>query len=148
MRRRHPRYCIASETGSISPLLLPKSEDAIAKDMRDWSDELHDRMTAKEAAKKLMGLYYEIADANPEFKDLDEPKNLDDVIHHIHGVVSKFNVDDINFYTGLDWPGRAAYNQKNRASYDAIAKAAKRSGTGWMMSPKTIERAKKELKLK
>lgn len=147
---------------------MPGNPDEIGYNIEKWSDQLENKKTADKASDNLISLYKKILKLNPELKDLGEPKSWDNILDFCRGTLSKFNLDDIKFYSNLGWDDRMKYNVGNRdlsnkinqtAQKIALAKIKKGSDdlekfnphsfqVQWVMSPKTIERVKKELKMK
>ena len=126
---------------------MPGDPDEIGYYIEKWSDELENKKTADKASDNLIGLYKTILELNPELKGLGEPKSWDNILDFCRGPLSKFNLDDIKFYAELPWNDKVMYNRKNQPIMDEIHKI---TGTQvqWVMSPTTIERVKKELKMK
>jgi hypothetical protein len=123
---------------------LPLEADEAGYKIGKWSDELESKKLQKKAADNLMKFLRALLDLNPELAELGEPKSWDNVIDFCRGAISKFNLNDIKFYSSLGWDDRLQYNRKNRPLMDQFEK---KFGvpTGWVMSPTTIKRAKKNL---
>lgn len=129
---------------------LPDSADNVAfklSELFDGLDNKNPKKKQEESAKGLIQLYHELLELNPEMEKFGEPESWMQINDIISGMVSKFNFDDIDFYSNLDWNGKLAYNVKNRKNYDAIMNASQKT-TGWVLSPTTITRVKKELNIK
>jgi len=126
---------------------LPCSPEEAANKVDKWSDDLDVKSKAEKAGGELIKFFQKLVHDNPDLKDLGEPKSWLNIIDFCYGAISKFNVDDIKFYANLDWNDKLKYNMSNRALQDKIESKTK-SSIGWVMSPTTIERVKKELKMK
>jgi hypothetical protein len=129
---------------------LPGTPDEIADKLEklfDGLDTKNPKKTQEESANGLMSLYLDLLELNPEMEKFGKPVSWMEINDIISGMVSKFNFDDIKFYSKLGWDDKMAYNMKNRANYDAIMNASQKT-TGWVLSPTTIARVKKELNIK
>ena len=128
---------------------IPTEADKFAATLRKLYDDLEEANKEKgeKIASDIIELYKKVAEMNPAMKELGDPKSWQNIYDFLQGVNSKFNIDDIKFYSGLGWDERAEYNIKNRSTSDAISAKAD-AVIGWVMSPTTIERVKKELKMK
>jgi hypothetical protein len=126
---------------------IPGTPDEVAQKLKDLFDDLEKKNKAKKAADSVIELYKEFLKLNPEMQELEEPTSWLNLYDYMHGAISKFNIDDINFYANMDWDDRVKYNMSNRKLMDDIAKKAGVDGTGWVMSPTTVARVKKELKM-
>lgn len=126
---------------------LPLTADQAAEKIFKWSDDLDVKSKAEKAGSEIIDFYRGLVEKNPELKELGEPKSWLNVIDFCQGAISKFNTDDIKFYANLEWNDRVRYNMSNRSLMDEIQKKAK-CPTSWVMSPTTIARVKKELKMK
>ena len=158
-----------SKTSSNDPEVFPSEEFAKATGIKwvteDWklpmnmtSDEagafvkqhfkdLGVKAKANKAAEELMQFYHEMLGLNPALKGLDQPKEWLNIIDHCDGVISKFIVDDINFFSSMSFPEKAHYNLGNRELKEKIAKVAGH-GIYWVMSPASLKRITTELKIK
>lgn len=126
---------------------LPVDANKAGEMIDKWSDDLDVKAKAKKAGEELIAFYQYLIHANPELKDLGEPKSWLNILDFCYGVISKFIIDDIKFYANLDWPDKVKYNMGKKELMNKIEKKTK-SSIGWVMSPTTIERVKKELDIK
>ncbi len=110
---------------------------------------LDDESTAKVSRDGIYSMYMEILRLNPELKKLPEPETFAPIFNAIHGAISKFNFDDIKFYSGLTMPERAEYNSdiKQRLRVSLIANKAGLVHCNWVLSPTTMKRVEAELNI-
>ncbi len=112
----------------------------------NWKNDL-DTEKEKNAIKELSKFYSELIKLNPELnKKAKNGLTFDYAFDVCFGALSRFNLDDIMFYSNISIQEKLEYNRKNRETINSIEEKAE-SMIGWVMCPETIKRVKKELNM-
>ncbi len=121
--------------------ILPMDADAAGQFLRRY-------LSGQVSSSQVSYFYLKILELNPELKSIIGRKSKISKYHICMGVVSKFNLDDITFYSmPFDRNIIISYNQSNMdVKRRIIAKAG--CDIGWVMSPTTRSRVIKELDVK
>jgi len=110
----------------------------------DLHKYIHDFMIAwdKDNLNKCKKMYIDLIKLNPQLGEID-CKTYDDIFNVVRGAGSKFNFDDIKFFTDLSADSMnhlLAYNQKNRNITNKIASKYGLDSLQWVASPQTMKK--------
>lgn len=117
-------------------------------EIRNWQ-KIKSRPLTKEQLDKIDNLYNQIITKNPELKKLSA-KDYQEKIDILHGVESRFNIDDIEYFLSDEHQNSTNYDEETK-SYPSLKRSeqiSKDLGVSdhyWVMSPKTLEKAKAKL---
>lgn len=102
-----------------------------------------DQKNVEKSVDNILDFYKKLIQLNPELGKIEIP-SLMQLYDVCLGAISKFNLEDITFYTNMDWDDRLKYNRDHRSDINMIEKKAGIS-CFWVLSPKTRERVELEL---
>ncbi len=131
-------------------LPVDEKDDDKAADMFGYElGKIYDDIGTKSenvAIKKLSEFYLKLVELNPEMKKTVKT-NLEFryVFDICYGALSRFNLDDIIFFSSISRQEKLEYNAKNRNTIIPSIEAKADCSIGWVMCPETIKRVKKEL---
>ena len=96
----------------------------------------------------IMDLFDLLVKMNPELEALGKPKDKMILYHLCYGVISKYNIEDIKFFSyNVELDVLSAYNKSMQDLKNRIGKKVGMGHLGWCISPHTFERIVKELKI-
>ncbi len=97
--------------------------------------------------KQINDLYKTLISLNPELNQLKKTRKGSIMFDICYGVISKFNINDIEFFSFNRRDSfLTSYNQSNRSLMKIIMKNTK-ADIQWVMSPTTFIRVIKELNI-
>jgi hypothetical protein len=119
---------------------IPGDCDELGRTFRRWlKNQDHGFIT---------DLFETILMMNPELEALGKTKDKKVLYHFCYGVVSKFNIDDIKFFSyNVEQGVISKYNSSTHDLRDRIGKKVGMGHLGWCISPTTFDRIVKELKI-
>lgn len=125
---------------------LPGTADDTYERMSKASDAMD--QSKESGASDLLSLYMEILSLNPELQELPEPKSWKQLLDVIHGAISKFNYDDIAFFSASSFESILKYNRSTVEDRRKVISKHFGMYPQWVMSPKTLERVERTIKKK
>ncbi len=139
-KQKFPSHKFGNITGMdwiYSEYKLPDEENYLADTLLKWRD--------CSDYQKMYALYKKLITMNPELERLRKTRKGTIIFDICYGVISRFNIDDIEFFS-FNRKHMSSYNQIKRPLTKIISAKAK-CDIEWVMSPKTLSRVCNELKI-